>query len=774
MVSNSNVSLSKKDWDTINEMYWMTENESNTSDKEEQLKDKIVQSIQDNQEDELVTIPISEEEHKLFDHWWVKYVDEGYSNGFEEFTSGYEVYPRILHSIDNQLKVNEMDINSNLTLEQQKRRDKFYRLINRIEVFQEEGISPEESDFLKATYHFDEPYKIIFRTNDDSRMYEATYKGGDLVRLIPSNEQLFEGLQEGYLDDLADREKTTIIKVSNPTVEIEESIIQKINQPAPYSISSLSSVELNEILLKNDPVEIHKSLNVFNKKVEVLLEMENSLYHSLEEYSQKTKELESHPQLREEYKEEVLLKVDEFNHWLENTVDRLNTLENLKSLTQVVSNINYQTIRESNRLSELYFDKDNFNELNDSIKLMNELNPEYPLQRGFEQRFEEEQQAHGPAFALSLAMNHQITDPKEQVKLHLLNYKGIQEYINQPYLNIDKHEINTLRNLSYQSLDRAVKVVNKEFELNHEANVSVNNSLVILSSEENQDLKQKSYDALYEQLKPIPMMQAEKINIFNIAEASLNHNSKVTDYWHQETLKMVDNYVMTNTDYQSQDNNYIPLNEVDKSIGILTLRGIQRTDSQDKELESHFSIINKVIVSLEQKLALSSPNENTGEIKQMIDYVNDYYGNVLENQLTSQDKQNSLQSVYSANDKEGPDYVKLLKKIEELEEMVREKSSIQPFENISNSIKNNVKNELEKINQYVEKISYQISTIKDNLKNFTYGKMETAYKIAFKAVDKLDQRVQNIKSEIQKDLEDVKEKMQEKPKEKAEAVEIER
>lgn len=44
MVSNSNVSLSKKDWDTIIELYWMTENEANTSDKEDQLKDKIVQN----------------------------------------------------------------------------------------------------------------------------------------------------------------------------------------------------------------------------------------------------------------------------------------------------------------------------------------------------------------------------------------------------------------------------------------------------------------------------------------------------------------------------------------------------------------------------------------------------------------------------------------------------------------------------------------------------------------------------------------------------------
>lgn len=97
MVSNSNVSLSKKDWDTIIELYWMTENEANTSDKEEQLKDKIVQNIQDNQEDELVTIPISEEEHKHFDRWWYKYVDEGFIDGDEE-------YCRILHSIDNQLE----------------------------------------------------------------------------------------------------------------------------------------------------------------------------------------------------------------------------------------------------------------------------------------------------------------------------------------------------------------------------------------------------------------------------------------------------------------------------------------------------------------------------------------------------------------------------------------------------------------------------------------------------------------------------------------------
>ncbi|MCK2000034.1 hypothetical protein MZM54_01380 [[Brevibacterium] frigoritolerans] len=59
------------------------------------LKIKLFRT--DNQEDELVTIPISEEEHKHFDRWWHKYVDEGFIDGDEE-------YCRILHSIDNQLE----------------------------------------------------------------------------------------------------------------------------------------------------------------------------------------------------------------------------------------------------------------------------------------------------------------------------------------------------------------------------------------------------------------------------------------------------------------------------------------------------------------------------------------------------------------------------------------------------------------------------------------------------------------------------------------------
>ncbi|MDA6130986.1 hypothetical protein OSK38_26900, partial [Escherichia coli] len=60
----------------------------------------------------------------------------------------------------------------------------------------------------------------------------------------------------------------------------------------------------------------------------------------------------------------------------------------------------------------------------------------------------------------------------------------------------------------------AVKVVNREFQLNQESEVSLDGNLVIGSNEKNKVLKQKSYDALYEQLKeqlkPIQIKQDEK------------------------------------------------------------------------------------------------------------------------------------------------------------------------------------------------------------------------------------------------------------------------
>lgn len=663
-----------------------------------------------------------------------------------------------------------MDINENLTVEQQNRRDSFYRLINRIEIFQG-AISPEESDFLKATYNPDEQYRITFTTNDDSRMYEATYKGGELVRLIPENEDLFHGLQTGLKDDLAEKEKTTILNISNPTVEIEESISQKIIQPTPYSVSDLSSNELNKILSNDNLVEIQKSLNEFNKKVDVLLEQEKSLYESLEDYSNRTEQLEEHPQLRDEYKEEVLLKVDEFNHMLENSIDRLNGLEQLQSVTQVISNINYQTLREENMLESLYYDEENFVDVTGPVKSINSLNPEMPFQRGFEQRFEEEQ-LQGSSFALSLAMNHQITNPKEQVKLHLMNYRNIQDFINQPYQPLDKEQLENLRQFSYQSMERAVNVVNKEFAKNHEQSPLVNRTIVLDSKATIE--KQQSFDKLYNELRPVAMLQEKQINVFNIAELSSGYNSQVSDHWHKETLKVVDNYLMTNTSYPTKNDNYISLDEIDKGINVLTLKGVQRTDIQNEELKQHLETINNTIGSLNEKLELLEPHENRKEVVQMLDYMEKYYENIIENQLTIEDKGNMIQEVYQENNGTSFDYKQLIERIAELEKMVSDKEKKNLFNDLSDNLKNNVKNELEKMQQRVEKISEQISAIKGNFKQFTYGKMESVYKVAFKAIDKLDQKVQSMKTEIEKDLEDVKEKMQEKPKEKVQTMEIER
>ena len=734
-----------------------------------------------------------------------------------------------------------MDINENLTVEQQSQRDSFYRLINRIEIFQK-SISSDESDLLKATYSPDEDYKITFYTNHDSRLYEATYTGGELVRLIPENDDLFTSIKGKARDELATPDETTILKVSNPTIELDESIVQQINAPFP----SATTNELNDILLNENPVDLQQELTEYGKRLELYLESEKELLQTLETFSERTKDLEEHPQLREETKEDVLLKVDEYNHLLELSIDRVNELEQRQSFIKVLSNVNYQSIRQDMLLESYYLDDANYTDVTLPVKAIGNLDPSIPMQRGFEQRFEEEQK-RGASFALSLALNHQINDPKEQLKLHLNNYRNIQDMINQPYQPFGNEQLFNLREFATESINRAIEVVNKEFQKNHQLDIKFNRSIGFVP-----DIVDKSNEEAYKLLRPVAMLQEKEINLFNITEQSSGYESQTYSHWHKESLKAIDNYLMTNTDYSSLKDTYKPLEEIDQSISVLILKGNDKTELQNVELNKHLEVINNAVRALDEKLETLEPNENRKEIVQMRDYMNQYYENGLWNQLSinthieqgskdshehdfnmslaqeqikshvlewcnvdhvdqldkedheilqeflhlttnykSQDQfEENLYTVYGNSDVEwlnlknlaiiadsgkeqtltqqneltdekSPDLKLLLDRIAELEKSVNkvEDRYVNVFTSLS-GLKNTLKTEVGKIQDQLQKIGEQIESVKDKFKQFTYKKMESAYKVAFEQVDKLDNKVKKLKNSIENDFEAVKQKQE--------------
>ncbi|CAI6330588.1 hypothetical protein [Bacillus subtilis] len=728
-----------------------------------------------------------------------------------------------------------MDVTQELTKEQEKKRDGFYNLMNKIQLSQR-GFSSQENDLLKATYSVNEEYEFIFKSREDNVIYQAIFKDGALNRITPKNEKLFNELNADT--DLSDSRKYEILDISNSVKRMEQSITARLNQRDKESIDTLykefqeilsighrinedekykellqeietlnqqyqvspsekvekeidqleeikSSFELN--YSKNSNIEIQKKLESFHEKLTSVVKSENELVSILSDYIDKTENVIGDPNISQGNEQEIILDLDHNKNRLETSITRLNDLERLQELTNVLSNINYQSIRDQYNLNELYKDT---NIDKSSLELLEGIDSHIPFQKGFEQRLSEELKINGESFALSLAVNHQITDPKEKLKLHLMNYNNIQEFIQQPYQPLNKEDIERLRGFSYESLEKAVDLINDELSKNHTNNIRLNRSIFV--SPDATEERQKSYDKLFQNLRPVSMLQDKEINLMNIHEISAGYGSRVSDYWHKEILNAVNNYVTTKTGYTKEGT----LEEVDKSIQVLSLKGLVRTPIQSQELNKNLEVINDVSNTLETHIEhleslkpddweKESVEQEINEAKEMKAFLEGYYEHVVENVLTDKEKTDVVQSIVSEVDKQietegievegvkkdsskalNPDYEQLLKRIAELEKLVDGKEKRSIAESLSESMKTGVKSELEKMHSVISKIGEQIQEIKNNIKQFTYGKVESVYKIANKTVDALDKRVQGIKKNIEKELEEVQEKINETPKEK--------
>ncbi|MEH2980240.1 hypothetical protein [Bacillus amyloliquefaciens] len=729
-----------------------------------------------------------------------------------------------------------MDVTQELTKEQEKKRDGFYNLMNKIQL-SNTMFSSQENDFLKATYNVNEEYAFIFKNKEDNVIYQAVYKEGELDRIVPNNRKL---VNETNTDlDLSDPRKYEILDISNSVKRMEQSVTARLNQRDRESIDTLykefqemlsigqrinEDEKYNELVQdietlnkqyevspsdgiekeidkleelkssfrlnykKNSNVEIQKKLESFQKKLNSVVESENELVSILSDYIDKTESAIGDSNITQGNDQEIILELDHHKNRLETSITRLNDLERLQELTNVLSNINYQSIRDQYNLNELY---KGTNLEKSSLEFLEEIDSEIPFQKGFEQRLSKELERNGESFALSLAVNHQITDPREKLKLHLMNYNNIQEFIQQPYQALNKEDVERLRGFSYESLERAVDLVNDELSKNHTNNIRLNRSIFV--SPDAPEEKQKSYDKLFENLRPVSMLQDKEINLINIHEISSGYGSRVSEFWHKGLLNAVNNYVTTETGYTNEG----ALEEADKSIQVLSLKGLVRTPVQSQELNKNLEVINDVSNTLETHIEhleslkadeweKESVEQEINEAKEMKAFLKDYYEHVVENVLTDKEKTSVVKSVVSEVDKQmieikdievegvkndtskalNPEYEQLLKKIEELEKLVGEKEKRSITESFSESVKTGISNELEKMHSVISKIGEQIQEIKNNIKQFTYGKVESVYKIANKTIDALDKRVQGIKNNIEKELEEVQEKINETPKEK--------
>ncbi|MFE5473801.1 hypothetical protein [Bacillus safensis] len=587
-----------------------------------------------------------------------------------------------------------------------------------------------DQDFLKASYSDEEKYTITFISQDDNKTYQANYKGGVLERLTPENTKLEENIKEK--NDLS---KMVVLDASNSLVDLSQSISQRLVQPNINKASELV-LELPKHLPKSSTtVQDQKKLNDFNNKIDQFISEQKELVNTCEGYLDKTDLIKK--QSNEPNRQEFLLKIDEINNQYEKAIKNLNELEELKSLTNVLSNINFQHVRENGLFSELY------SENLQNVGMVSALDPKIPFQRGFEQRMQEVFAKEGASVALGVALEHQVSNPKDQITLHLMNYKNIQEFTSKPFQELDKKTTDKLREYSYSSLEKALSIVNEELTKNHGKPMKITRDIVVDPKEK--ENKNKSYEKLYSKLRPVVMLDDKEINLSNIQEIASNYGSSVEDQWNKESVKLIDNYIV-NTNYSAKDG-YVSLYDTIQNIQTLAMAGAKRTGIQSDELLSNLEVVHDMSEALVKDIdhlkKHDASQKEIQEVERMVSFLDSYHNHISANVLNKKEQNQIVQEVTGRSD-----YSELVERIAVLEKQLKEKEQ---GNNLIGSVKNSIKKEFEKVNKVINEFREKVDKVKTDISEFSFKK--SAYKIANSALTTLDNKVVGIKEKIQKELE---------------------
>jgi hypothetical protein len=677
---------------------------------------------------------------------------------------------------------------ASLTEEQVKKRDSFFRVLNQVEVFQN-GVEPETNDILKASYTPESEYKITFKENDNDRIYQLTYEGGEIKGLVPENEAVMDKLTNSPSDYfLTDNTKTSILNVSNTFLLEQESITQKINTREQMK-NDYFEVEkaVKEIVHSTDTLEVYNRSKEVTNKLKLLIERDNELVEDLYVHESRTSALDS-SFLRDENKDEILLELHELHNKVEPIGFGLNELEQTQQWLEVASNSAFNELRETNRLNEVFKGKEEI------VQVLENTNSDAPFIRGFEERIETAVLDKGKSYVTDLTVNYQVTEPHDKIRHHLMNYYSNQDFANRPYSYFNLEEQNKVYQKSYDALDKAISIFNENMAKNEHSNYQINQEDYIKVYGGNKE-------AAYQEMKSLvypAMLIKDDLNVFKMGDASTSHTIQQRDYWDKTALVAIERYVQTNTDIRKpKEYQYTDILDVHGTTQHILSSYDERTPAQEVMLEHNLKKISEITDALKRnvtELNTNSPQIDTKEQREMINFMETYENKIID-KLRDKDKENivnvalenkaneQVNNIADNKPNKEINYKELLQQIADLQDQVQtlvRQETYNPISSMSDSMKENFKENIDKVNDKLKVFANTISEVKNSLVNYSNQKVESMYKFAYNIMDKLDEsvkkidgKIQDVKKDIEKDIENVQSKTKEPEKQK-ENFELER
>lgn len=420
-----------------------------------------------------------------------------------------------------------------------KNKERFFRLLTQLELFQEGPLSRQENDLLKATYSNEESYNIVFGLDDGSdQVYEVLYQGGEVKSLHPKNNELFEHLQtfHSHPDNIiTDSNKSYLLSVSNGiTRKIEEFEARKsdVLNTKPNSVRDFEK-QLNQIFNEEEPVNRLKALNSFNSTLTERIEKYNKMEKILRDVHPRVKQVLEGKTYLPENDEAMKSLYQKFKNPEMFQSGAFKDLKTLKDVTTKIENLELQTVRKEGLEGELFKNPE-------QAIVMSRFDMTKPFQFDISSQ---ESSYDGAANYFQKLVREQISEPKKIVEHYLTIRDSIQQASSVTYSNVDAIK---LSEYAKRSLNEAIQVVEKAFEKEHpsysELNLKVQNEVKYGERYEGEWIISET-EKLAEPLKAISSLKSdEPISVLNLSSAS-NMSKEQNSYWKQKAEELIQFHV---------------------------------------------------------------------------------------------------------------------------------------------------------------------------------------------------------------------------------------
>lgn len=439
-----------------------------------------------------------------------------------------------------------------LTKDDIKKKEQFSRFINQLELFQNGPMTELDSDLLKASYTKETEYHVVFGVDFDNKnygqrtglesanhqIYDAVYKGGEIVSLHPENEALMEHLQtdkEHPYNIITENDKSYLLSFSNEFVKnIEEyhAIIDDLKSVRSDPASGFEQV-LNDAMHKETPVErleslrnmiqeISKSTDKFARMDQILLDVHPVM-----------KEIVENNDFREEVQSDMERLYRKFNNPELFTQGKFSELRVLREVATQLTSLEMQNVRYQGLEGQLFKNPEQaviFSRFDEMKPFKLSVSAEPTNYQGASNFFE--------------TLNKEaINDPKEIVQHYAKIVDSISHY--EEISNYTKVDMVRLSDYAEQALQETSKVLEVSFEKDYPASPEID---LTLKSEIDFNEKyegQFKIEEAYEKIEPIlaiaKLPKDQDLSILNIASSDkLNWEEK--EFWNKKAIEMIQNH----------------------------------------------------------------------------------------------------------------------------------------------------------------------------------------------------------------------------------------